>query len=80
MFGERPKPLSPPAERRTEGGDARVQLAATKRTLPVVTQTPNTITLPKTATDAELKMFTGSILLALSLVLLLFNRRRTFAH
>jgi Ca-activated chloride channel homolog len=80
VFGERPKPLSPPAEWRTEGGDARVQLAATKRALPVVTQAPNTITLPKTATDAELKMLTGSILLALGLVLLLFNRRRTFAH
>ena len=69
VFGERPQPLSPPAERRAEGGDARVQLAATKRALPVVTQAPNTITLPKTATDAELKMIAGSILLALSLVL-----------
>jgi len=36
--------------------------------------------LPKTATDAELKMITGSILLALGLVILAFNRRRTFAR
>jgi Ca-activated chloride channel homolog len=80
VFGERPRPLSPPAERRAEGGDARVQLAATKRALPVVTQTPNTITLPKTATDAELKMIAGSILLALSLILFLLNRRRSLAR
>jgi Ca-activated chloride channel homolog len=80
IFGERPKSLSPPAERRAEDSDARVQLAATKRTLPVVTSAPATITLPKTATDAELKMIIGSILLALSLVLFAFNRRRTFAH
>jgi Ca-activated chloride channel family protein len=78
VFGERPKPLSPPAERRAEDGE-RVQLAATKRALPVVTQAPSTITLPKTATDAALKMITGAILLALSLVLLVFNRRRSFA-
>jgi Ca-activated chloride channel family protein len=80
VFGDRAKPLSPPAERRTEGGDARIQFAAAKRVLPVVTQAPNTITLPKTATDAELKMLAGSILLALSLALFLFNRRRMFAH
>jgi Ca-activated chloride channel family protein len=80
VFGERPKPSAPPTERRADAGDARVQLAATKRALPVVTQAPNTITLPKTATDAELKMITGSILLALSLILFVFNRRRMFAR
>jgi Ca-activated chloride channel family protein len=74
VFGERPQPLSPPKERRADAGDARVQLVANKRALPVVT--PNTITLPKTATDAELKMMAGSILLALSLILFVFNRRR----
>jgi Ca-activated chloride channel homolog len=79
VFGERPKLPSPPVERRAEG-DARVQLAATKRALPAVIQAPNTITLPKTATDAELKMITGSILLALSLILFVFNRRRMFAR
>jgi len=76
VFGERPKLPSPATERRAEG-DARVQLAAVKRP---VTAAPNTITLPKTATDAELKMIAGSILLALSLILLVFNRRQTFAR
>ncbi len=79
VFGERPKPASPPVERRAEG-DARVQLAAIKRPLPAVTAAPNTIKLPKTATDAELKMIAGSILLALGLILFVFNRRRTFAR
>jgi Ca-activated chloride channel family protein len=46
----------------------------------VVIQTPNTITLPKTATDAGLKMLIGSILLALSLIVLLFNRRQSFSR
>jgi Ca-activated chloride channel family protein len=73
VFGERPKLALPPAERRAEG-DARVQLAAVKHPLSAVTAP--TITLPKTATDAELKMIAGSILLALSLILLAFNRRR----
>src|SRR6266404_5710477 len=73
VFGERPKPASPPVERRAEG-DARVQLAAVKRPLPAVTAAPNTIKLPKTATDAELKMIAGSILLALGLILFVFNR------
>jgi Ca-activated chloride channel family protein len=63
------------AERRAEG-DMRVQLAMTKRALPVAAPAPNTITLPKTATDAELKMILGSILLALGLILLAFNRRQ----
>jgi Ca-activated chloride channel family protein len=76
VFGERPKAPSPPTERRAET-DARVQLAMTKRALPAVTSAPATIMLPKTATDAELKMIAGSILLALSLILLLFNRRQT---
>jgi Ca-activated chloride channel family protein len=79
VFGERPKPASPPVERRAEG-DARTQLAALKRPLPAVTAAPNTITLPKTATDAELKMIAGSILLALSLILFVFNRRQIFAR
>ena len=79
VFGERPKPASPPVERRAEG-DARVQLAAVKRPLPVVTAAPNTIKLPKTATDAELKMIAGSILLALGLILFVFNRRQTFVR
>jgi len=78
VFGERSRPLSPPAERRA--GDARVHLASAKRALPVVTENPATITLPRTATDAELKMIVGSILLVLSLMLFLFNRRQMFVR
>jgi Ca-activated chloride channel homolog len=80
VFGERAQPLSPPAERRTEAGDARVQIAAATRLPAVVTAMPDTVTLPKTATDAELKMTSGAVLLALSLILFLFNRRQTFAR
>ncbi|WP_454622458.1 marine proteobacterial sortase target protein [Bradyrhizobium cenepequi] len=77
VFGERPQLPAAPAERRAEG-DGRVQLAALKR--PAVVQTPDTIKLPKTATDAELKMIAGAILLALSLLLFAFMRRQNFAH
>ena len=51
-----------------------------KRQPGVVTPQPATVMLPKTATDAELKMMIGSILLALSLVLFVFSRRQTFAR
>ena len=78
LFGERPRLPAPPVERRAEG-KAGIQLVAARRPGPVVMQAPNTITLPKTATDAELKMIAGSILLALSMILLVFNRRRAFA-
>jgi Ca-activated chloride channel family protein len=78
VFDESRQPLTPPAERRTEADGARVQFAMAKRALPVLAPTPNTITLPKTATDAELKMIAGATLLALSLILLVFNRRRSF--
>ena len=48
--------------------------------VPAIVPMPNAVTLPRTATDAELKMIAGSILLALGLILLGFNRRRMFAH
>lgn len=81
VFGEGSKPLSPPRERRADMGDVRFQLAVDKRAVPDASPTPaaNTVTLPKTATDAELKMIKGSVLLALGLILLAFNRRRMFA-
>ena len=72
VFGERPKLPAPPAERRAEA-DGRVQVAALKRPLPIAA--PATITLPRTATDAELSMILGAALLALSLMLLAFRRR-----
>ena len=80
VFGERPQPLSPPTERRADAGDGRVQLALAKHAPPAVITMPDTVMLPKTATDAEMKMIAGSILLALSLILLVFNRRQTFAR
>ena len=76
VFGERPQLPSVPAERRADGGDGRLQVATLKRPLAAVTPAPDTVKLPKTATDSELKMIAGSILLALSLILFLFNRRR----
>ena len=79
VFGERPKLLAPPAERRAEA-DGHVQVAALKRPLPVAVPAPTTITLPRTATDAELNMILGAILLAFSMLLIVFNRRRALAR
>ena len=76
VFGERPSLPAAPTERRADAGDGKLQLAALKRS-PVATQGPGTIQLPKTATDAELKMIAGVILLTVSLLLLVFNRRQT---
>jgi Ca-activated chloride channel family protein len=78
VFGEHPRLPAPPTERRADAGDTRTQVAAMKRPLTAVALLPNTVALPKTATDAELKMIAGSILLALGLILLGFNRRQTF--
>jgi Ca-activated chloride channel family protein len=78
VFGERPTPPAPPAERRAELGNAHAQLASLKR--PAVSPAPSTVTLPKTATDAEVSMIAGSILLALSLILFVFNRHQQFAR
>ena len=80
MFGERPQLPSPSTDRRADAGDARLHFAAMKHQLPMVTPQPATVMLPKTATDAELKMIAGLILLALSLMLLVFSRRQTFAR
>ncbi|RZN25395.1 marine proteobacterial sortase target protein [Bradyrhizobium sp. Leo121] len=77
VFGDGPQLPVAPIERRAEG-DGRVQLAALKR--PAVVQAPDTVKLPKTATDAELKMIAGAILLTLSLLLFAFIRRQNFAH
>ncbi|KJC57420.1 membrane protein [Bradyrhizobium sp. LTSPM299] len=78
VFGERPRLPVAPTERRAEAGDVNVRLAALKR--PVVTTAPATVQLPKTATDAELKMIAGVILLTVSLLLMVFNRRQTSPH
>ncbi|WP_430650043.1 marine proteobacterial sortase target protein [Bradyrhizobium ivorense] len=77
VLGERPRLPAATGERRADAGDAKVQVAALKRS-PVATRAPAaTVQLPKTATDAELKMLAGVILLTVSLLLLVFNRRQT---
>ncbi len=76
VFGERPQlPVAP------EGAARRCRRRQSsgrglKRPLPAAVAMPDTVKLPKTATDAELKMIAGSILLTLSLILFVFNRRR----
>ncbi|AMN41967.1 marine proteobacterial sortase target protein [Rhodoplanes sp. Z2-YC6860] len=75
VFGERSVPFVP-KEQRTEADEGRIQLALAKRALPAVSAAPKTVTLPKTATDAELKMIAGAVLLTLSLILLALTRRR----
>lgn len=78
VFGERPQLPAPPTERRADNGAAKVQVATLKRVQPAVVQAPATVMLPKTATDAELKLIAGSILLMLSLVLFVYKRRQLF--
>jgi Ca-activated chloride channel homolog len=79
VFGERPQPLSAPQQRRADPADPHLLPISAKRPLIPASALPNAVTLPKTATDAELKMLLGSILLMLGLVMLTFNRRRTLA-
>jgi Ca-activated chloride channel homolog len=76
VFGERPKPLSPPSERRADPNDPHLLPIAAKRSLIPEPTTANAVALPKTATDAELKMIAGAVLLTLGLILIAFNRRR----
>jgi Ca-activated chloride channel family protein len=78
VFGEHPQLPKPPLQRRADASDAR--LATAKRPLPTVTPMPDTVRLPKTATDAELKMIAGSILMMLSLLLTFYKRRRSFVR
>ncbi|MDU6671999.1 MAG: marine proteobacterial sortase target protein, partial [Bradyrhizobium sp.] len=74
VFGERSRMPGVPKERRAEA-DGDVQFAALKR--PVVPTAPATITLPKTATNAELSMLLGLGILMLELIWLIAIRRRT---
>ncbi|MGJ4907473.1 marine proteobacterial sortase target protein [Bradyrhizobium sp. HKCCYLS2033] len=73
VFGDRGRIQAMQKERRAEA-DRDVQLAALKR--PVVPAAPATVTLPKTATDAELSMLLGLGLLMLELIWLVAIRRR----
>ncbi len=72
VFGERGQ-LKQPFERRADD-DARVQHAALKRS-GVATAAP-AVTLPKTATDAEIMMIAGAILLAVAFALFMITRRQ----
>jgi Ca-activated chloride channel homolog len=76
VFGERARPPVAPSERRAEA-NGMVQVAALKRAPPrqPPVATPATVTLAKTATDAELSMIIGAMLMTFSLMLLVLNRR-----
>jgi Ca-activated chloride channel family protein len=80
VFGERAAPPSSQQDHRTDPDGAKLLPIAAKRSLTPVPAAPNTVALPKTATDAELKMIAGSILLALGIVFLVFTRRQAFAR
>jgi len=73
VFGER-RQMKAPEERRAD--DAKVQHAVLKRLSPVPTATVAAVMLPKTATDADIKMIAGAILLGIGLVLFLITRRQ----
>ena len=75
VFGDRPQLPKPPAERRADASDVH---SAARHAQPAVMT--NTVKLPKTATDAEIRMITGSILLMLSVLLSLYSRRRALAR
>jgi Ca-activated chloride channel family protein len=77
VFGERPRPVSLPNERRADAGNGPVELAMAKRAVPVAMQNPGAVVLPKGATDAELKMIVGALLMMLTLIFFAFNRRRS---
>jgi Ca-activated chloride channel family protein len=72
VFGEREHLQKQPSERRAD--DARLQQAALKRLSPVPATA--TVMLPKTATDADIKLAAGAILIGIALVLLVITRRQ----
>jgi Ca-activated chloride channel family protein len=72
VFGEQPQRVKPPGERRADASDMQ------KHARPALV--PATVRLPKTATDAELRAIIGMVLLMLSVLLSLYNRRRSFAR
>jgi Ca-activated chloride channel family protein len=71
VFG--PRQQQRPLERRADA--AQAQLALAKRPAPLAAPAPG-VMLPQTATDAELKMIAGAVLLTLGLIFIGFNRRR----
>jgi Ca-activated chloride channel family protein len=75
VFGERPQ--QSPVQLKERRADANGQPTLRR---PAPAAVPDAIRLPKTATSAELKMIAGLILLLLSLVLFVINRRQLLAH
>jgi Ca-activated chloride channel family protein len=91
--GERTVPTSLPDTRRADNGPVRLaqgdyaavktmRAARPSAAAPTVAQpaAQKSVMLPKTATDAELRLWFGMLLCLLSLLLLFVRRRRLFAH
>lgn len=76
VFDQRQPLQRQPAERRAETDGKSIQVAAAKRLQPMPVAQPATVQLPKTATEAELKITIGFALLSVSLLLLAFGGRR----
>ena len=77
VFGERPLLPAPRNDDRAQASPMRLAAnAAAPRPVVVPIVAQKGVTLPKTATDAELRMMLGLALLALSLLLLLVGRKR----
>ena len=74
VFGERQKLLTPPLERRADAGDARPVRAISRSAAPAASAPAAAVGLPQTATNAELEMISGSVLLMLGLLLVLYRR------
>jgi len=75
LVGEQPRAVPQPApveQRRADGG--RIQLADARR--PTVSlPAPSPVKLPQTATDADLELLLGAMLLALGTLLMITRRR-----
>ena len=77
VFGERPALPAPRNDDRAQASAIRLAAnAAAPRPVLVPIAAQKGVALPKTATDAELRMMLGLALLALSLLLLLVGRKR----
>jgi len=83
VFGERPITPTKSYQRDTSGPQnqfaANAPVTIKRAAKPAVVAPQGGMQLPKTATDAELRMMFGLVLLLLSLVLLVLTRRRRFA-
>jgi Ca-activated chloride channel homolog len=78
LFGGERAPASEPATRRADNGayaQFAAALAPSAKPLPIASASPGGVVLPKTATDAELRMMIGVVLCIASLMLVLVRRR-----